>query len=307
MNIRNFDLNLLLVLDALCEERSVTRAAERLSLSQPAVSASLNRLRDAFGDPLFVRTQRGVLPTPRAEELSRAAKSVLLEVGHMISDRPFDPAASHVTFTIGANDYGQFSVVAPLLHRMQQVAPHVTFQVKLLASDIGEQLANQEIDVAITLLSEPPEDSIAMPLFDEAFVGVTSADHKGLPKKLSLDRFCELSHVRVSPANTRLGDPVDEALAELGRSRNVVLTVPNFFMIPRMLRQSSFISVVPQRLLTYFQWTLKEVALPLPLRGFTMNLLWHRRTDASARHKWLREQMKIAAQTSSDTSSPRKA
>jgi DNA-binding transcriptional LysR family regulator len=305
MNIRNFDLNLLLVLNALFEERSVTRAAERLNLSQPAVSSSLNRLRDAFGDPLFVRTQRGVLPTPRAEELARMAKSVLFEVEQMVGDRPFDPASSHVTFTIGANDYGQFSVVAPLLHRLQKIAPHVKFQVKLLAEDIGEQLAKQEIDVAITLLSEPPEDSIAAPLFDEAFVGVTSADNKHFPKRLSLDGFCELPHVRVSPANTRLGDPVDEALATLGRTRNVVLTVPNFFMIPRMLRQSSFVSVVPQRLLTYFHWTLREVALPLKLHGFTMNLIWHRRTDASVRHRWLRDQMQQMAQSKSDLMSPR--
>lgn len=305
MNIRNFDLNLLLVLNALFEERSVTRAAERLNLSQPAVSSSLNRLRDAFADPLFVRTQRGVLPTPRAEELARIAKSVLFEVEHMVRDRPFEASSSHETFTIGANDYGQFSVVAPLLHRLQQSAPHVKFQVKLLASDIGEQLAKQDIDVAITLLSDPPEDAIATPLFEEKFVGVTSVDHAKLPKKIDLDTFCEMPHVRVSPANTRLGDPVDEVLAALGRTRNVVLTVPNFFMIPRMLRQSTFISVVPQRLLNYFQWTLREIALPLKLHGFTMNLIWHRRTDASLSHRWLREEMQKAAQSSYEQVSPR--
>ena len=123
MNIRNFDLNLLLVFDALMDERNVTRAAERLHLSQPAVSAALNRLRDFFGDPLFVRVQRGILPTPRAIELAQAAKAVLGQIESIIDARPFDPTHSETVFRIGANDYAQLAVVVPLIRLLARCGP----------------------------------------------------------------------------------------------------------------------------------------------------------------------------------------
>jgi DNA-binding transcriptional LysR family regulator len=290
-DVRTFDLNLVRVLVMLMEERSVTRAAERLGLTQPAVSAALTRLREAFGDPVFIRTQRGMTPTVRGEELAHAAISVLRDFEGLLEGASFDPADAQGTLSVGANDYGQFSIVAPLLHAVRKSAPGIRLTIRPLENDIGAQLERQEIDVAVTLLSKPPQNALVAPLFSENFVGAVDNSNEGVGSKVSLDDFCALDHVRVSAANTRLIDPVDEHLRSKGRSRNVVLTVPNFFMIPRLLLHSDLFSVVPEGLVRYFDWTIKPVKLPLSLPGFTMNLIWHERTASSPRHVWLREQL----------------
>ncbi|MGD9712970.1 MAG: LysR family transcriptional regulator [Thermomicrobiales bacterium] len=292
MNVRNFDLNLVRVLATLMEERSVTKAATRLGLTQPAVSAALTRLRDAFGDPLFVRTRRGMAPTVRGEELAQLAIAALRDFEELLEAKSFDPNTADVTLTVGANDYGQFSIVAPLLHRLRKSTPGLRLEIRPLEDDIGGQLERQEIDVAITLLSQPPRNAIVAPLLTDDFVGAVDKSNDVVGSRISLDHFCSLDHVRVSAANNaRLIDPVDDQLMIRGRRRNVILSVPNFFMIPRLLRGSDLFSVVPVRLIQYFDWTLKPVALPLSLPGFTMNLIWHERTDGSLRHMWLREQL----------------
>jgi len=292
VNINSFDFNLLRVLDALLEERNVTRAGERLHLSQPAVSSALRRLRQAFEDPLFVRAQRGIIPTPRALALAPAVREVLARVGGMIDSRPFDPATADLAATVGANDYGQFSVIAPLLRILRGRAPAMTLRVVPLDADIGRQLQNHKADLAITLLTRPPPGTHSVPLFEENFLCAARIDHPALAGGgLTLDGFCALDHVRVSPANARLTDPVDQALAARGRSRRVVLTVPNFFLLPRMLRHSDLVSVIPARLARYFDWTISAVPPPLEIPGFTMNLVWHEHTHDSASHRWLRARM----------------
>jgi DNA-binding transcriptional LysR family regulator len=291
MNIRNFDLNLLLVFDALMDERNVTRAAERLHLSQPAVSAALNRLRDAFADPLFVRMQRGVLPTPRAIELAHAVKGALGQVENIIDVRRFDPAHSEAVFRIGANDYAQLAVVVPLIRRLAEVAPNIRLEIATLGPNLAEQLERQLIDFAITLFTEPPKGSHTAMLFRETYICAARKNHSGIGKTLSLDRFCNLPHIAVPSAGPRLADPVDEALAALGRKRRVMLKVPNFFILPRMLLDNDFIAVAPERLIQYFKSTLKALALPIEVPGFSMNLVWHERTHTGVAHAWMREQI----------------
>lgn len=291
MNIRNFDLNLLLVLDALMDERNVTRAAERLRLSQPAVSAALNRLRESFGDPLFVRMQRGILPTPRAIELARAAKAVLGQIEGIIDEQPFDPSHSKAVFRIGANDYAQLAVVIPLIRWLGDMAPNIRVEVTGLSQNLGEQLERQGVDLAITLFSEPPKGSHWAMLFRETYVCAARQNHPQIDKTLSLDQFCALPQVAVASADPRLADPVDEALAAIGRKRQVVLKMPNFFILPRVLQHNNFISVAPERLIRYFSPMLKILPLPIEVPGFSMNLVWHEATHASAAHTWLREQI----------------
>ena len=291
MNVRTFDLNLVRVLAMLIEERSVTRTAERLGLSQPAVSAALARLRETFDDPLFIRSERGMAPTVRGEEVAQAAKAMLREFDGLLAAKPFEPSTAQLSLSVGANDYAQFSVVAPLLHEIRKSAPGISLEIRRLENEIGGQLERQEIDVAITLLSEPPRNARATLLFRESFVGGVDIRNARVGPQVCLDEFCSFDHIRVSAANTRLVDPVDDKLMLEGRRRNVVLTVPNFFMIPRLIRGSDLFSVVPERLIRYFDWTLKPVALPISLPGFSMNLIWHERTSGSPRHIWLREQL----------------
>ncbi len=305
MNIRNFDLNLLRVLDALTDERSVTRAAERLRLSQPAVSAALNRLRGFFGDPLFVRLQRGILPTPRAVELAHAAKAVLGQIEGIIDARPFDPSHSKAVFRIGANDYAQLAVVVPLIRLLADIAPNIRLEIMPLGQNLGEQLERQRVDLAFTLFSEPPKGSRSAMLFREAYVCAARKDHSEIGRTLSLDQFCELPHVAVPSAAPRSVDPVDEALAALGRERRVVVKVPNFFILPPMLQYNNLIAVAPERLIRYFNATLKALPLPIAVPGFSMNLVWHEATEADAEHAWLRAQiLYVSSKGRSDASRP---
>lgn len=291
MNIRNFDLNLLLVLDALMDERNVTRAAQRLHLSQPAVSAALNRLRDAFGDPLFVRMQRGILPTPRAFELAHAAKVVLGQVENIIDVRPFEPSHSEAVFRIGANDYAQLAVVVPLIRRLAEAAPNIRLEIMPLGQNLGEQLERELVDLAITLFTEPPKGSHTAMLFRETYMCATRRDHSEIGNTLSLDQFCDLPQVVVPSADPQSADPVDEALAAVGRKRRIMLKVPNFFILPRMLQNNNLIAVAPERLIRYFESTLRALPLPIDVPGFSMNLVWHERTQTSAAHAWMRAQI----------------
>jgi DNA-binding transcriptional LysR family regulator len=280
------------------DERNVTRAAERLRLSQPAVSAALNRLRNFFGDPLFVRMQRGILPTPRAVELAHAAKAVLGQVEGIIDARPFDPSHSEAVFRIGANDYAQLAVVVPLIRLLADVAPNIRLEIMALGQNLGEQLERQRVDFAITLFTEPPKGSRTAMLFRETYMCAARKDHPEIGKTLSLDQFCALPQVAVASAGPRSGDPVDEALAALDRKRRLVLKVPNFFILPRMLRDTDFISIAPERLIRYFNSTLKALTPPIDVPGFSMNLVWHEGTHASPAHIWLRKQiLNLSSQT----------
>ena len=168
------------------DERNVTRAAERLRLSQPAVSAALNRLRNSFGDPLFVRLQRGILPTPRAVELAHAAKAVLGQIEGIIDAQPFDPSRSEAVFRIGANDYAQLAVVVPLIRRLGDLAPNIRIEVIVLGKNLGEQLERHRVDLAITLFTEPPKGSRTAMLFRETYMCAARRDHPQIGKTLSL-------------------------------------------------------------------------------------------------------------------------
>lgn len=276
------------MLVVLADERNVTRAAERLNLTQPSVSAALGRLRAAFDDPLFLPARRGVVPTPRALELAPRAEEILRAADGMVESRAFDPRSSQVGFEIGANDFGMFAVVAPLLERLRFIAPGTRLRVRRLESDISRQLDRQEIDLAITLLTEPVRPAHVQPLFREAFTAVIRHDHPLIGADMSLETFCRLDHVRVSAADARLVDPVDDALAEIGQKRRIVLTLPSYLSLPQILRRTDLVSVAPMRLVRYFDATLRAVHVPLRMPGFVMNMIWDERTHANPAHRWLR-------------------
>jgi DNA-binding transcriptional LysR family regulator len=295
MDGKFLDLNLLRVLRVLLQELSVTRAAERLHLSQPAVSASLKRLRQSFDDPLFHPARRGITPTPRALELAEKVERILQEAESLTAPAHFDPRTEPTRFVIGANDFGLFSVVAPLLERIHRVSPQTELIVKRLSQDIGRQLAHGEMDVAITLMSTPVSGARVRPLFRETFTAIVRKGHPCLDRRLDLDEFCALPQVRVSAADARQADPIDEALTELGRTRRVVVTIPSFFSLPQLLPNSEMIAVAPTRLARHFGGTLTSTTLPLHVSGFTMNMTWDSRTQESESHKWLRREMEAVA------------
>ena len=292
VNIRNIDLNLLTVLDVLLAERNVSRAAERLNLSQPAVSGALKRLRGSFKDPLFVRAQQGMRPTPFALGLIAPLKSVLQDIDTIFATTEFDVETADITFAVAATDYAQTTFLAPLMSNVNRFAPNIRFSV--VSTDgrrLPEQLDRQEIDFAVTVPEMAPRGAPYAELFEDRYVCAIDASHPLAGKRLKLDQFCKLDHVLVTPSSDGFFGPTDEALAKLGRERRVAVTIPNFLSLPSILRNSDFIAVAPERVLLPFAEELAIFPTPLGLSPVKMIGVWHELSDRSPAHVWLRDRM----------------
>jgi len=288
-DIRSLDFNLLKAFHALLEERSVTRAAARLSLTQPAVSGMLNRLRENFDDPLFVRAQRGVIPTPRALDLAEPLQRVLRDIEAMLQPAQFEPASAQMTISIAGTDYSLRAVVVPFLTALRQRAPGIRVAMLPIEDDrVLSQLERGELDLALMTPASTPPELHARRLFDEEYVCVLRADHPVIENgTLTLDRFCELDHAIVSYAGGGFRGATDAALEALGRTRRVVLSLPSFLVLPEVLRASDLVAMVPRRLIGDLAG-LALVEVPLVVPGFTKIVAWHERTHANAAQAWLR-------------------
>ena len=289
-DIRLIDLNLLKALDALLDERNVTRAAERLALTQPAVSGMLTRLRECFGDPLFVRAQRGIVPTLRALELAGPVKQLLGDVEALLKPPVFDPATASVTLTIASTDYALRAVVVPFLSALRTHAPGIRAAV-LPVDDkrLPTQFERGDIDLALITPENTPTGLHSRRLFDEQYACVLRADHPDATSgRLSLDRFCALDHALVSYSGGSFSGVTDEALAAIGRQRRVVVSVTSFLILPEILRVSDLIAVVPRRLATPAEG-LVVLDPPIAVQGFTETVAWHERTHRDPGQRWLRE------------------
>lgn len=289
-DIRNLDLNLLKALDALLDERNVTRAAERLSLTQPAVSGMLTRLRECFDDPLFTRTQRGIIPTLRALELAQPVKSILAEVSELLQPRTFEPAVAEMTVKIAATDYALRAVIVPFMAALRLQAPAIRVAVLPVNNEqLSAQFERGDVDFALITPESAPPDLHARALYDEEYVCLLRADHPLTQQEgLTLDTFCEHDHALVSYVGGNFNGVTDEALATLGRTRRVTLSVCSFLVLPEILRVSDLISVVPKRL-THDLPDLTVLPPPLQIQGFKKIVVWHERTHRDAGHRWLRE------------------
>lgn len=291
-NIRNVDLNLLVVLDVLLDERSVSRAAQRLNLSQPAVSGALKRLRSTFRDPLFIRSQQGIRPTPRALDLIGPTKAVLQDIERMFSASEFRPDTAEATFTIAATDYAQMTFLAPLIKEVHQAAPGIRFAiVPTDTHTMADEFERQEIDFAITVPEMAPDNTLSFELFGDRYVCAVRDGHESADAGLTLDDFCALDHILVTPSSDGFRGPADDALNLLGRQRRVVVSVPDFLSLPSILQNSDFIAVAPERVFVPFAHTLKVFPAPFEIPRVSMIALWHERTDRSPAHQWIRRKM----------------
>lgn len=289
-DIRNLDLNLLKALDALLDERNVTRAAQRLALTQPAVSGMLTRLRDSFDDPLFVRAQRGIVPTLRALQLAGPVKQLLSDVDGLLQPQAFDPASTRMTLIIASTDYGLRAVVVPFLAALRPQAPGI--QVAVLPVDhqrLQSQLERGDVDMALLSPEYTPPELHARRLFDESYVCVLRAGHPdAVGQRMSLDRFCALDHALVSYSGGSFRGVTDEALAAIGRERRVTVSVTSFLVLPEILRVSDLIAVVPRRLAENVDG-LVLLEPPIEVPGFTKTVTWHERNHRDPAHRWVRE------------------
>ena len=291
-NLDGVDLNLLRVLDALLTTRHVTRAAERLGLSQPAASHALARLRALLDDPLFVRTPTGLTPTPRAAQLADPLRAALAALeAAVLGGAAFDPATARRTFTVATTDYGSFVMVPPLLERLRRDAPGVDLWVRNTQPDAFEQLALGDADLAVGPLSPAAARASihARLLYEERFVCMVRKGHPAVRRGLDLATLAALSHVLVAPRGAP-GGVVDEVLAKHGLARRVALAVPHFLMAPHVVAGSDLVVTIGARVAAAFVelLPLQVFEPPVPVPGFKVSLAWHARTHHDPAHQWLR-------------------
>lgn len=298
MNSLRPDLNLLVTLEALLSERNVTKAAARLNLSQPAVSAQLRRLRDLFGDPLLIPAHRGMTPTAKALVLLAQFRPALDQLRETLtSQRSFDPSISKLTVTIAASDYTQTVLIVGLASELRKKAPGIRLAVRTLdPGRLEDQMARGEVDLALTTAHLAPPALRFQPLFDERYVLIGRRRHPRLNGKLSLEGYAQLEHVVVSPNGGRFATPVDEALAARGLKRHVVLSAASFLFVPEIVARTDFVALVPERLVRRSIDRLKLVEPPLPVQGFRIGVVWHERGHGDEGLRWIRDLIGAAAQ-----------
>src|SRR4029077_4517848 len=296
-DMRGIDLNLLIVLDALLDERSVTRAAARLGYTQPTISGMLVRLRDLFGDPLFVRTQRGVLPTPRAEALASPLKQFLADGRRLIGQDVFDPATAELTFAISTNDYMQHALVVPFIEVLRGEAAKIRLAIKPpIIAGLADALARGDVDLAVTIPEFVMSDLPSRLLYREHYVAAVRLEHPlAKSRTISLESFCSYDHVLVSPTGGSFEGPADEELARIQRQRTVRYSVPSFLLLPELLQIDDLIALVPSRLLRGYGERLALLRSPINVPGFDVIAVWHPRVDRDVAHHWLRMRLSQAA------------
>jgi DNA-binding transcriptional LysR family regulator len=296
------DLNLLLTLETLLVEQNVTRAAARLNLSQPAVSAQLNRLRDLFGDPLLIPVQRGMLPTAKALELLGPLQQALGQVRSTLANhRHFDPAKAELTLNLAATDYMQVVAVPPLLNDLRQSAPGLRVALRyLVPARLEEQMKWGDVDLAFMTREDAPHGLHVRHLFYENYVLIGRRDHPRLHVGLTLAEYLELDHVIVSLGGGNFVTPVDDALAAQGWERRVVLSAASFLFVPEIVARSDLVALVPRRLVRDCHARLVLIDFPLIdfpqfglelSLGFEVSMVWHGRNHDHPAHAWLREKM----------------
>ena len=290
-NIKRADLNLLIVFDAIARTRSVTRAGAALSLSQPAVSHALRRLRELMDDPLFFRGKNGFVLTPRAEQCAGEVQLLLEAAGRVFDGVPFDPATTTRTFRIAASDYAQATIMPHVARKLRRSAQNSTIEVSAIDGSVATRLQNGVGEIAF-LGERPNETMIARELFREHFACLVCNKHplatKAIRGTITLDQYLAYPHIAVSFGNPGQS-PIDATLAELGKKRHIAMVTPGFVANLAAVRGTDLVISLPSRLATKaVQAGLVRFELPLAVPEYPYFMSWHRRTDNDPAIAWLR-------------------
>jgi DNA-binding transcriptional LysR family regulator len=290
MQLSAIDANLLVVLHALLQERSVTRAARRVGLSPSATSHALARLRDVLGDELLVRAGRRLVLTPRGEALIDPLDRAITEMeGVLRVPDSFEPRSLRRAFRLATTDHVQFVLLRKLDVALRAEAPDVDLHFLPLPQQSAPELREGRLDFALGVFDEPPPDIGREPLFEDHLVSVVRSRHPALKGAMTLRRFAALEHVLVAPNGTATG-LLDRQLAAHGMARRIARLVPTFLDAPFLVSQSNHVVTLPARLahplLSLLR--LKVMRAPLPLPRFTISMIWHQRFDADPVHRWFR-------------------
>ena len=289
--LRRFDLHLLTVLHTVLQTRNVTAAARRLNMSQPAVSRALTRLRLLFKDQLFVKGPRGVIPTPRAEDLAVVVARLLAEIGNAVEQPTFDPASADRVFRIATTDYGALAALGPAMGGLLSEAPNIGIDIVPLKDSSFAELATGAVDFALYADDPAPPNLKDMHLFEEHYVSLVRAGHPAAACSedgvMDLDAFLRHGHILVSVAGDRSG-VVDDALAHRGLTRRVAVSLPYFSTAAVLATQTDLLLTLPRRAALSLSLAADLIVLapPVELESFAYRILWHPRNDTDPGAMW---------------------
>jgi DNA-binding transcriptional LysR family regulator len=316
LNFRSFDLNLLRVFDAVMAEGSLTRAAQTLAMTQPAVSHAMKRLRDAVGEDLFTRTAHGMRPSTRAEQLWPRVRESLTDLRDALAPDRFDPRSDEVQFHLAMADATAALLSPGLLRTIESGRLAVALRIlPLTTRDPRRLLEAGDADLAVGYFREAMVELESLDrqsplqharLHSTRYVGVMRKGHPLADEPLSLDAYCGAHHLLVSFSGRPFGY-VDQALAALGRRRRIVLTVNQFFTAGRLVAQSDLLTVLPEGFVeaTGYRRQLVTRDLPFEMPRVHVDMLWHRRNEQHPAQRWLREQVLAAAALAEATAAAR--
>ena len=291
IDLLKLDLKLLLALQALLEERNVTRAGERVGLSQSATSHALSRLRQVFHDPLLVRSGQDMLTTPRAEALIEPLQNILVNIEQLIQPPIFDPKTAKGTIHIASSDYSTCVILPTVVKQIEQEAPHLNLVCQHWSSESFDFLKDGTLDIGFVALSILQDQQFhCQELFTDDLVCVVRAAHPVLEQGLTLESFVSYSHALVSiPQSSK--SYIDTALEALGMQRRIMLKVAHFFAAPLIVAQSNLILLTPRRVATLFAQfaNLAMLESPIKMQDYSYGQIWHPRHQNDLQHLWLRK------------------
>lgn len=284
--IGNIDLKQLRVLRTLLKERSLTRTASQMGMTQQAVSAQLNKLRETFQDRLFLRSRQGVVPTPFAEQLEPRVNAVFASIEQLIPPDRFDPASVQGTYVISATDYADEVVLPELVARVRKQAPGLKLIVRDFESDrLHAMLASGELDLALTFPAFAPDSCQTKLLFSEYHICVAGNDSPLHERKLTIGDVADLPQLIVSPTRANLVGSADDWFARKGYDRNIVMSVPSFSAAPTCVASSDCVAFLPSRILPH------PLVRPIELEEsppcFDVIAAWHPRTGQDSLQQWI--------------------
>jgi DNA-binding transcriptional LysR family regulator len=286
-----YDLNLLPIFVALMEERSVTRAAERMGMTQPALSNALSRLRLMLQDQLFVRERYGIQPTPIALELSPLIAEALAQLDDaVLGQQAFDPAQAERLFTIAPNGYVEFVIVPAVLARLEKVAPGVKLRLTPYGNDLVETgVVSGTTALVLGRIVDPPDNLVVQHLMDEGLACAVRADHPAIGDAMTREQFETMKHVNIVPPG-RMRAGLFQALAQQQLKRDVAISVTNFFAVAEMVAVTDYCATLPSLICRRLMHDprLKILPAPVDLGSFPVEMAWHVRYRHDPAHRWLR-------------------
>lgn len=287
----HFDLNLIPTFIALYEAGSVTAAADKLFVTQPSVSYALNKLRDHFDDPLFLRTRSGMQPTPLAKELYSGFKDIAQRANSVVeSARSFAPEHSTRILRLALSDLGEMAMLPPILQRLNVEAPHIELEIiSLNIDEVEAWLTDGKVDAAICSRTVPSKVLRSEVLMEERYVCLLDGGHPRIGKAMSLEQFMAEPHVIVT--RTSGHGMTEDVLKQMGVERKVRLRIPHFSVLPKIIPQTDLLVILPSRIASMFSsltdvHPMKHLELPFAVPTFEVVLHWHERSERSTAQQW---------------------